>query len=264
MVTLRTQADLARYAPGATLEEGRSYALVALGEQPAGTAVEGLCVIEQDRFGWDVLLRVDASMPYAAKETVRPFAVVSFAGRPMRIEHTVRVTLRMGDVTFDAMDLERAEGTRAKLGQMSRKQRSQVRALHDANLALRAELARREREVLAYDQDPAFEAALSALDFRARLHFAVEVAALKTDLELFGTTANPMVSSGDESLRYLSKNTKQWSAELAEDYGTEAEYLRKAIAKLDGQLASMRALAAKHAPAAQETPRAGVAQAVER
>ena len=252
LVELKTQEALSAYTD-ASLEDGYTYALVALGNQPAETEFTAVKVVEQDKYGWDVRLRVEVRSPYRTqiKRMARPYLLLRFKGRPMRMEHSVQVTLTVGEIQLDAMPLERALKARDTLQAMSRSQRRLVRKLHDENLALRAQLRQLEQDTLTFSESDAFSAALGAVDFRTRIRYAVDLASLKTDLQLFGGTMNPLVSSGDESLAYLPKSKQAWTAELEKDYAFEAEYLRKAIDELQGELDGMRSFAARHAPAAE-------------
>lgn len=250
---LTTQKALDRWKTGLAVQPGRTLVAISLGEQPAGTRFVGAQVSERDKYGWSVHIRARVRMPAKAKKTARPFVVLSFQGRPMSIEHSVRVRLRLGKkqkaVRFQTMSLEAATKTRAKLAAMSRRQRRDLARLNGKNRVLRGRLLRLEEQVLAYAKDPTYLAGGRALSFEKSLKISMEIAGLETDRHFFGSTINPMITTGDEGIKYLSqRNKRNWSKDLAQAYAKEAAEIEKKITEMEQLLKSMQAVAAK-APA---------------
>jgi hypothetical protein len=241
-------AELEAY--GLEAREGRSLVAIHLGEQPRGTEVVVERAWETDRWGLGLKVRLAVAAPAVAKEATRPFLVVSLP-RAMDVEHDVRVTLTLGEAVLGPMSLDAADRTRAKLAVLKRSQRRRVEALSLANAELRGQVRQLEAQVLAYQDDPGYEAAVGALPWQARIRRVVEEASFRTDLQLFGTTLNPLWTSGDENLKYVSAKAKrkQQTAEIERGYAEEAERIEAKVAELEDTLAEMQAFAAKHAGA---------------
>jgi hypothetical protein len=245
---LESQEDLDRWKTGLEFQKGRTLVAIGLGEQPAGTRVLAARVRDVDKYGWEVQVRLRVTMPYKARKTIRPFVILSLEDSPLSVKKpSIQVALHMKGTTLQPMSLERAVQTRDRLAHMPRRLRRQVTELHDANEVLGRRLKGLEKQVVLYADDPGYAAARRAQSFRESLTASMEIAGLETDLAIFGTTANPMISTGDESLRYLSvRRKKDWGRQVATGYATERAELEKSILELQEMLASMRALAAKH------------------
>jgi hypothetical protein len=136
-----------------------------------------------------------------------------------------------------------------------------LKTLHTENAALDARLGALEQQVLAYDQDPAYLAARRALSFEDSIRRSIKVSGLQARVQLFGTSKNPLITTGDEGIQNLSeRNRRAWSETMAEDYAAEATEITKKIGELKTLLASMQALANEHAK--RTAPRRGLVEGV--
>jgi len=252
--------ELAELVPGHALDDERTVIRVALGAQPPDAELRVRDVRPADRFGFGRTIRVEGVVPATGEATARPYLVIEVQDGPSAFgpEASYRVRVRVGETLLAPMDLEDAGDTRARLTAMKRRERRTVAELSQRNHDLRGRAAELAREVLAFSASPAYREATRTLGWEAGMRRAADLAALKTDLQLFGTTVNPLAPRGDRSIRFLPERSRELRDAIREDYDEEAKHIEASIADLETRLAEMHAGAAED----EAEPAEGLAGAV--